>query len=273
MQAADFSESTIGFSDDSATPEDALIAFEHALDKHPLPMGAILNFAPRGRAGQPRKKKTTKTKRKVRVARPRFPLDPFQASSSSTPPASILYRRPFVNEVDQLRREYYSEKAQNAIKAGSYACTCGQCTDSVVELDGFAYDAHMPPGDLPNEYGYAVASIAPLSAGMGYVARQYMAAWEAERAKEGLRHGVGQVVGGDENGFYVTCSFEGLQCEHRLSRFSLRAHISVEDTLDTPSKRAKKPRAARPVRTDGNAAPTPACAEPDPHGATTSSAL
>ncbi len=64
--------------------EDAVVAFEHALDKHPLP----LNYEPQG----------------------------------------TVYHRPFILEVDHIRRDYWKERLGDAAN-----CTCNEGGNPVLD--------------------------------------------------------------------------------------------------------------------------------------------
>lgn len=160
IRAADFSpeEASSGANtDDTVTVEDAIVAFEHALDKHPLPFQAMLE--PSQLAAPSTKRKTTKTAKKSKKTKTKtFPPGLATAYLNNSPGQQpFSYHRPFINEVDKLRREYYTEKAENAFKAASaQACTCGKCGDSVIEAGGFAYDAYSGSVPLSVEYGHCV---------------------------------------------------------------------------------------------------------------------
>lgn len=214
IQAADFTASTTfytGFADDIATVEDAVIAFEHALDKHPLPLGAmpVVSAAPAPR--RPAKKKTVRTKTKMTkvkssTARLTIDIDVTVETSVNAPSSStmdpVAYRRPFINEVDQLRREYYTEKAQSVLQAGAYKCTCGKCGDPVLDLGGYVYDAAGVPTGEAGAHAYGAPT------GPGYVYEHDVPAWEAQRdAMMTEDYVVDAVAGVDENGFYLTCDF------------------------------------------------------------------
>ncbi|KIP01642.1 hypothetical protein PHLGIDRAFT_123180 [Phlebiopsis gigantea 11061_1 CR5-6] len=131
IHAADFSPDATasGGRADAATVEDAIVAFEHALDKHPLPFYAL----PLLPSPPSQKKKRAKTKKPA--ARPPPP------PGGSTQAEPVSYRRPYIDEIDKLRREYYTEKVENAMKMGSYPCSCGKCGDAPLDLGGYLYDA------------------------------------------------------------------------------------------------------------------------------------
>lgn len=149
IQAADFASSPESLAalgmDGELTVEDAIIAFEHALDKHPLPLDAAVAAppaaAPSRSPSPPRKKKTVRVKKKTKASHPSSADAPADSSGEAY---SIFFRRPFVAEVDQLRREYYAGKAEAALKANPYPCSCGKCGDAVFDYGGYMYDADIP---------------------------------------------------------------------------------------------------------------------------------
>ena len=88
----------VNFNGGDVQLDDAMVAFEHALDKHPIPL-----------AGN----------------------------------NAVCYYRPYILEVDQLRREYWAERM------GGAKCTCGKCGCPIFEDTPPPIDAYDPTVDVP----------------------------------------------------------------------------------------------------------------------------
>ena len=195
IQAADFSPdaTTGGGPEDAATVEDAIIAFEHALDKHPLPFYALpLLSYPQA----PTKKKSTKTKKvKTKTSPPAYAAG-YPGGSAQAEPVS--YRRPYIDEVDKLRREYYTEKVENAMKMGSYPCSCGKCSDTPVDVGGYLYDAFQRQSGF--KYGQCIGYEVAIEYGVD-------PRWDP---RAGL-----------ESGMAGPCGVEGCDCEAYYAGYGL----------------------------------------------------
>jgi hypothetical protein len=228
IHAADFGVPESAFvharGDEPFSAEDAILAFEHALDKHPLPVPA--SAVPASRL--PKRKRTAskaRTRARRRVHGLRSPGGPSSSPSASSysfvpkmsqsapapAPQPVAYRRPFVDEVDRLRREYYAEKAR-VIPPPCCACTCGRCGEPVLDDDvgGFICD--------DDEGGVPYNSTEPCGHGFGGEHACWGAAepcardvsdWEAQLGERAGR-GTGGAV---EDGFYVACGARDLRCE------------------------------------------------------------
>lgn len=163
------------------TAEDAILAFEHALDKHPLPVYATLSSS---FATPKTKRKTTKTTKKTTRKSVTQTYSTTYTDASTHQPFS--YRRPFIDEIDKLRREYYTEKAENALKAvSSYPCSCGKCGDLALEAGGPVYNPY--PGPTGADYEQCVGYEIAVEYGGGGNMR-----WDISRGAMGCRKGDGQ---------------------------------------------------------------------------------